>query len=123
MKIEDQVVSLELAREMKELGAEQDSIFWWVKHFKSGTNRNIWSLFYSRDENDLVNKYISAFTVAELGEMLPFNYTAIKHISMGIWFGVEFFMGGTAESIEINAKTEADVRAKVWLHLKKEGLL
>jgi hypothetical protein len=69
--LEEQVVSLEFAKELKKLEVTQDSSFWWVEHIKSGTNRHVWDLFFGKDKNDLVNKHISGFTVAELGEMLP----------------------------------------------------
>ena len=67
--------------------------------------------------------HCSAFTVGELGEMLPYNYTALKHISTEKWFGVEFFMGGSAKSLDINAKNEADTRAKLLIFLIKAGLV
>lgn len=70
MKIEDQVVSLELAKQLKEIGIKQDSIWYWVEHYKSGTNKIIWSL-YQNDEDDIVNKHISAYTFAEISSMLP----------------------------------------------------
>ena len=134
MKKEDQVVSLELAMLMEELGANQDAWVSWIYYShediygmsKEEISRDIefeWGLDCQLCHNVDYSKKYSAFSVAELGEMLPFNYIALKHISMERWFGVEFFMGGTAESIEINANTEADARAKVWLYLNKEGLL
>jgi hypothetical protein len=68
MKLEDQVVSLELAKQLKELGVPQDSLWDWIK---SGDN-------YFVDDIDNVidlgtytySRIAAAFTVAELGEML-----------------------------------------------------
>ncbi len=70
MKIEDQVVSLELATRLKELNVKQDSYFYWYYY-----NRTDWkvephgqlpSFAFPCDEN-----CISAFTASELGKMLP----------------------------------------------------
>ena len=74
MKLEDQVCSLELAKRLKELGVKQDSLFWykrWIPEKGSTYFMPEWKLsLYSKST---VNEYeyISAFTVAELGEMLP----------------------------------------------------
>lgn len=65
MKLENQVASLEISKRLKELGVKQESLFAWLPI----TNTEEYGLFYewhiSKDEP------ISAFTVAELGEMLP----------------------------------------------------
>ena len=63
MKLENQVVSLELAKKLKELGVPQESWFlWWhddACHHFVGTD---WKSH---------RVVAAAFTVAELGEMLP----------------------------------------------------
>jgi len=77
MKLENQVCSLELAQKLKNLGVKQDSLFSWRclwRTFKDGDRQIDWDVnfrnlkptepFYYDDE------IISAFTVAELGEML-----------------------------------------------------
>ncbi len=55
MKLESQVCSLELARKLKVLGVRQKSAFYWIE------NKRYIPLEFKT----------SAFTVAELGEMLP----------------------------------------------------
>jgi len=75
MKIEDQVCSLELAKSLRKFDVKQESIFWWCKAYLNSKNPSIWKIclrdedfFYSpRLDNDI----FSAFTVSELGEMLP----------------------------------------------------
>ena len=126
MKKENQVVSLKLAREMKELGVEEDSIFWWVKHIKSGSNHYIWDLVYSKDENDLVNEYVSTYTVSELGEMLPCDYTTCRTLFslMGrkriCWCCAS---PENAEDIYYEyADIEVNARAKMWIYLKKREI-
>lgn len=70
MKIEQQVTSLEISKRLKELGVKQESLFYWSSYgmkFKKETHELI-------PENEInpsfMEDYISAFTVAELGEML-----------------------------------------------------
>ena len=44
MKLEDQICSLDLAKRLKELGARQESLFWWGHFVRTGmgaeANRN-----------------------------------------------------------------------------------
>lgn len=71
MKLEDQVINLELAKRLKELGVEQDSLFYWIKK----ESPYVW--YNSNNYPIKADKfYYSAFTVAELGELLP-AYTNI----------------------------------------------
>ena len=67
MKLEDQVCSLELAKKLKELGVKQESLFyWWFVRNDMGDD-----VFVSDTKPVNGTEYWSAFTVAELGEMLP----------------------------------------------------
>ncbi len=65
MKIEDQVISLGLAKKLKKLEVKQESLFWWLctddYAVKYGEPKNQYHLY------DLA---YSAFTVAELIGML-----------------------------------------------------
>jgi len=63
MTIESQVVSLELAKKLAELGIKQESLWYWGRWGK------IWELVQTNPQANL-DKY-SAFSVAELGELLP----------------------------------------------------
>lgn len=74
MKIEKQVCSLELAKKLKELGVEQESLFyWWGNREKTeiiiAYRGDLWE--WSIPIGVKENGYCSAFTVAELGDMLP----------------------------------------------------
>lgn len=65
MKLESQVVSLGLAKKLKELDVKQDSFCYWLhREMSSETKLVFQSNYYPKD-------CVSAFTVAELGEMLP----------------------------------------------------
>jgi len=74
MKFQDQVCSLELAQKLKELGAKQDSLFYYVPSDVLGYTIQLYAeARQSSAEKSLV---FSAYTVAELGTMLPQTITA-----------------------------------------------
>jgi len=70
MQLEKQVVSLELAKRLKELGVKQNSIWWWYRWTK---NHN-WKLSLGTEEmlnySFRPDDIYSAFTIAELFEPL-----------------------------------------------------
>ena len=63
MPVEHQVCSHELAKRLAELGVRQESVFWWVDGKLTYTG--------GRASHAPLHGGIAAFTVAELGEMLP----------------------------------------------------
>lgn len=71
MNIEDQVISLDLAKQLKELNVKQESLFYWsichhcVEEYPAGTVE--WELSHGKCHGE----NISAFTSSELGKMLP----------------------------------------------------
>ena len=84
MKLENQVVSLELAKKLKKLGVKQSSIFYWLPHYNS-TADTFFDINYEGQgwllggkikkeivlKEDKHNNTFSAFTSVELGKMLP----------------------------------------------------
>lgn len=72
MKLKDQVVSLQLAKKLKELGINQKSLWRW--QYVGG----IWEPTSLKKEfiekNNSNPETFEAFSVAELGEMLPFKF-------------------------------------------------
>lgn len=91
MKLEDQVCTLEQAKKLKELGVMQESLFYWYKmpHTKGGDEYwetdeiayNPWfvNASFPEDESEGDTYFVdgteqySAFTVAELGNLLPYR--------------------------------------------------
>jgi hypothetical protein len=77
MNLYDQVCSLELAQQLKELGVIQSSLFYWVAQRDKlfANSDRIFGIMYIDHfaEIDDINNYevYSAFTVAELGNILP----------------------------------------------------
>lgn len=125
MKIEDQVCSLELAKQLKKLGFKQDSFF---------SFSNDGSLCISSAGID--DTFISAYTVAELGEMLPQNMVKgeeyplvitklkkewlVEYLDCGEDGGHYWNKGWMAEMSEF---TQADALAKMLIYLKTNNLL
>lgn len=111
MKIEQQVCSLELAKKLKELGAEQESLFHWVS-----TNGEDYGLSQLR-LSSRPNGNISAYTVAELGEMLPWDMIVARNIDKE-WHYQWQADGYTDNDARIwTDKNEAEARAKMIIYL------
>lgn len=68
MKLENQVVSLELAKKLKDLGFKQKSLFYWAE--LKGDSKVV----YDNTGMSPYTYWTSAYTVAELGEMLPMYF-------------------------------------------------
>ena len=72
MEIEKQVCSLELAKKLKELGVKQKSLFYWCEYKDEFAIPITTKPSVIYGERKWKKEFlISAFTVAELGEMLP----------------------------------------------------
>lgn len=125
MKLEQQVVSLELAKKLKELGVPQESHFYWSETV-SGSGHPSDAFTYQGnhklvDHHNLRNRgqeIASAFTVAELGEMLP------------KWFVSEKLKDGWMAKDDMaepgwncTSLTEADARAKLLVHLLEHKII
>jgi len=128
MKIEDQVVSLELAKKLKELGVNQESLWWWRENeegkYVLRTDKNV---LYGQTVRRI--KQYSAFTVAELGEMLPWEYGTVKHIEghfVSVKFGIgkgNYFFPDFGEDYFPPKLTEANARAKMLIYLIENKLI
>lgn len=137
MKLEQQIVSLELAKRMMELGFKQESYFWWVQwidHTKTiESDLSLEQRKSIKGFRDFV-KLGSAYTVAELGEMLPSQLTTnlveghnlhqlILEKQATRWHAVYICvdcmgkMGGQIDESLPNAM------ARMLIYLKENGLL
>lgn len=124
MKLSDQVVSLDLAKRLKELGVKQESLFLWALDVVDG-----WRLVLREVESpdDKGENDFAAFTVAELGEMLP-SWVAMPDV-VNLYFrkyeegwrcGYENRDGDVESKFD---GTEADARAKMLIYLIENNLL
>ena len=145
MKLENQVCSLKLAKKLKELGAEQKSSFYWVDNSLCiNSELGISECCFQVDNVAMwenpdrllgefkYNKVFSAFTVAELGEILPDNLCS-SGMDEGEWgcvYGPEEkelpdsdcgrVVGENFDHFIIEDKTEANARAKMLICLLGE---
>ena len=76
MKLENQVCSLEHAKKLKELGVKQESLWQWIQKHTIGKEyvlipNKTDAEYVLISPPDVYGDWYSAFTVAELGEMLP----------------------------------------------------
>lgn len=137
MKLEEQVVSLELAKKLKELGFAQDSHFYWhnmhgyseLEDFKANNYED------KKKHGELFYSCLSAYTTTELGKMLPdiiqtepnelvgtgTTYLTIQHV--GAYWEVGYTLSrGDMPFDSVEDKSEADARAKMLIYLKESNL-
>lgn len=137
MKLENQVVSLNLAKRLKELGVKQESLFYhWATEIEQD-GLAWWNVSEKEPRKgkpvraylDSVGRpsVLSAFTVAELGEMLPKNvYTVKDDEGFYCWSDTEWTNeeGLFDDHLDpIHADTEADARAKCLTYLLENKLI
>ncbi len=133
--IEKQVTSLDLAKQLKEAGYKQEGLWWWVEHGSDRRYTVIREGYFQKTDHP----HIVAPTVAELGEKLPGRIKVVSYsgrensfLHCRKWidckkkvnYNVEY-SGAISYAIQPSVQdyTEANARAKMWLYLKKEGLL
>ena len=115
LRIGQQLVSIELAERMKKLGFTQDTFFFY------DSDTNILHR-YGEAFQELMNKgeLTSAYSVAELGGMLPIVYGSYKHEN---GFAADR-LTWEQESEECQyADTEADARAKLLIYLAEHSII
>lgn len=134
LNLEDQVCSLESSKRLRELGCPQESLFYWKD------SRDLTAEFGSMFENPELrispneasayrineperksdtshSRTYSAYTVAELGELLPQGWgTPFKHTDGKEWAAVY-------KNYCDYWRTEAEARAKTLIYLYKQGLI
>lgn len=133
MKLEDQVCSLELAKRLKELGVKQESFWKWHCSVGKKSGNEAWYLYPSLGFSNhnapsgrthtLQDESYSAFTVAELGGMLPIDIFSgrVKGTkSLGEFYGCFMNDQGGPSEYEM---TEADARAKCLIYLIENGIV
>ena len=131
MPLEQQVCSLELAKKLKKLGVKQESLFWYT-HAPKNRQDGEWIHVLTYGRNNMRDETIPAFTVAELGEMLPMEiknrngkydecYFETSRIVFKKWT-VAYYKKSTARAFQMG-DTEANARAKTLIYLIENGLL
>lgn len=126
MDLKDQVCSLELSKRLKELGVKQESYFFWYSAFKD-SEVTVWHSYQIGSDTE---RAFSAFTVAELGEMLP-DYVNPADYQGARSLGISKSMDGWHITYSTSEKwwhrevadTEADARAKMLIYLIENKLI
>lgn len=127
LPLDKQVTSLELSKRLKELGVPQESLF---VHAAG----HIWyrtSLDSTRDDGARISERMlesarditSAYTVAELGEMLKGQHSGYYINQVGNTLYLRPV--GSAEKIiySVGSDTEANARAAMLVYLLENGLI
>lgn len=130
MKLEQQVCSLELAKKLKGLGVKQESLFYyyvWLDKMGAERMQGIYQGVFADNITGRDYAFYSAFTVAELGEMLPEHifkkgrlYIIKTHEGEEFW--QIYYRNQFGISIIESAATEADARAKMLIYLIENKL-
>ncbi len=120
--IEKQVTNLELSKQLKKAGYEQEGLWMWAKQYDV-YNNHIGDAV-TRNTRRIVG-IATAPTVAELGERLPIivNKNGAKYFLKITLKSIVYESAKTDWIFKATADTEANARAKMWLYLKREGLL
>lgn len=141
MTLENITVSLELAKELKNSGYPQESLFVWTNYNKLVLKKRIYECNYEPALHG-GSPLTAAPTASELLEQLPsshtFQYEDRKygwadwklykiedaHDNLLGWT-INIGRGNYGEQIlwEEEAETSANALAKMWLYLKEEDLL
>lgn len=118
MELQKQVTSLELSKRLKELGVKQESICYWHHTRPFDSAPVSWMLKgTSASEEYEGDLHISAFTVAELGEMLP-NGVLSGKTEQGVWTCWMNISSGKEY-----ADTEAEARGFMLAYLLENKLI
>lgn len=136
MQLEKQVVSLELAKRLKELNCPQESLFYWSDS-DIYTDEKVWCVNYRAKvtkRNGEPLEWYSAYTVAELGEMLPqIEIEGVTYVPLSYQFAGKDGYECDLLTLNLTKKpeiytstigtTEADARAKMLIYLIENNLI
>ena len=125
MELEKQVCSLEIAKRLKELAVEQQTLNFWAYAFNDA--------YITQDRHNIYFSYSPAFTVAELDEMLPstvelrgnlgqlciepIDRNGRRHYEVGYWHNLDIVVA------PVRSFNPADARAKMLIYLYENKLI
>ena len=113
MKLESQVVSLEHAKRLKELGVKQESLFYIT---------SVGTILHNPAPKPLES--YSAYTVAELGEMLKKGTNMLMPVTVNNeWQAADFKNNDVLVLGNMNALTEANARANTLIYYIENKLI
>jgi len=132
MKLENQVTNLELSKKLERLGVKQESVWYWVRFDHGNKKVKDWALLERKncfnEEDTLHIDYVSAFTVAELGNLMKFElgdglFLWNYHLPKRDCFDLVLRDAPQGKILwEERAKTEADARSLMLIYLIENKL-
>jgi len=143
MKLQDQLTNLKLSKELKKLGVKQDSLWTWVLGCNNGKitteyklviigNRGFTDYVCAGRDNKEAGEMFSAFSVAELGEMIKniheaqdtYNASDLLFIwddKIKMWTCEDEVL--KIDALDIEDKFLANALAKMLIYLLKNKLI
>jgi hypothetical protein len=130
--MERHVVSLEIAKQLKETGWNKKTKFWWVECYSATKRKRDWGVFDFYDEDDKVNPQISAPLTTEIledlsayidpeigketNDILTITPCRIHRRKMGwrVRYGIQLPM--------FDMEKLADACALMWIHRNKKRM-
>ena len=137
IELKDQLSSLKLSKRLKELWVKQESFWWWTESIsENGKITNSLcqntggkeTIAFSKRVLKCEYSYYSAFTVAELGEMLPKTIDGDRVIIIQRTYDDQWTVdyrnkkASPCPIVEID-KNLANVCAKMLINLIEKGLV
>lgn len=118
--------SLELSKQLKEAGYPQED----HAHYWGGIgNWGLWCkhVIDDMDSRETRFEWVASPTADEILDVLPMDIKGHKSIQMGKWDGKYVIryelLDNSLAGFREDEESLAAAAAKMWLHLKKEGLI
>lgn len=118
LPLNQQVSSLELSQKLKNLGVPQESYSYWTDENIMLNIDNEWKVTLSKDLYPETAKYISAFTVAELGEQIKKASSVDIHMAF-----MEVTGGVTSRTQTVLLMFDIEVVTKMLIYLLENKLI
>jgi hypothetical protein len=129
MQLYKQVCTLAQSARLVELGVNIEPFLWWVQERAYPDNCNVLTAEHKPKGIDIDAFIIlPAYTVAELGEMLPIEYGTLPdeypEKEQRIYYAVKSSrFGDYNQHLPVDFETEAEARAAMLIHLLEQGVL
>lgn len=131
---EKYVISLQLAKALKEAGVKQESEWYWMEYEDKEDDTTFWNLKYAPNyKGNDPKDYVSAFSVGELGEMLPARIqmkdgtpmflNISKSVVENIYFVRYTTLGITNDKLEQYDNSMSESMGKMLLYLLQNYLI
>lgn len=121
MTFESQFCSYDLSKRIDALGVKRECLFRYA--FYKGKWAPVYVNDLRRGTSDPLTDFIPAYTVAELGEMLPELTHTVKERLSDRSFRWHCYVAGRLGKDTQEGWSEADARAKMLIHLLENKLV